>query len=183
MERYLIILIYCLIFSQSCLETNNQTEKQDAKSLQNVGEVKCNENFDSVLLKISQDFKPRDIDLSRSLSAKTSEFILNVDTICLRKQRVYQVFVGEILAKLYLYHLQCCNQGYDLLSMRQGAAAIIINEFMKLAGYNARNPEFLNSFKIVDCINSSTDLLQNPRIQPLLIQIKNEQQRIEKGVF
>jgi hypothetical protein len=65
-----------------------------------------------------------------------------------------------ILAKLAWHHLSCCNRHYDLYQMRDSAAAaVIINEFNKLAGYEGQRLEMLQSGAIVEYIE--TDFLLN----------------------
>src|SRR5688572_12785321 len=77
-----------------------------------------NLNYDSLLLKYSNTFKATEIGLDKCLSEEMSSFILNNDTSFLERRKECKNFITIILAKLYYHHLQCCNQGYDLLSMK-----------------------------------------------------------------
>jgi len=183
--RHIFFIITCsLTFLFSCSQSEQkQAQKQVASYTEPVKTLDCRENYDSMLLIISNEFKPDSIDLNKSLSEKASSFLLNVDTNCLRKQSMYDTFIAIILAKLYYHHLQCCNQGYDLLSMKEGAAKVIIDEFERLAGYDKKPTlEFLNSSKIVEYISPKSDLQKNSQIQSLLNKINKEQKRIQKGV-
>lgn len=183
MKYFFFILTCSLGFLFSCSESQ-QKPKQVASVTQQVNTTDCKENYDSMLLVISNEFEPKSINLNNSISSKASSFILNVDTNCLRKQSMYDTFIAIILAKLYSHHLKCCNQGYDLLSMKEGAAKVIIVEFEKMAGYDKKpNLEFLNSGKIVNYINSQPDLQKNLEIQSLLKEINKQEKRIERGVM
>lgn len=92
------------------------------------------------------------------------------------------LIIALILCKLALHHLKCCNQHYDLYQMREGAAAVIINEFNKLAGYEGKRLEMLNSGLITDYIGSDKILSANPTIITVMNAIKSEDKRIEKGI-
>jgi len=135
MKCFFFILTCSLGFLFSCSESQ-QKPKQVASVTQQVNTTDYKENYDSMLLVISNEFEPKSINLNNSISSKASSFILNVDANCLRKQSMYDTFIAIILAKLYSNHLKCYNQGYDLLSMKEGAAKVIIVEFEKMAGYD-----------------------------------------------
>ena len=87
------------------------------------------------------------------------------------------------MAKLYLHHLRCCNQGYDVLHMKEAGAIVIVNEYQKLLGYSNMRLEMLNSGLVEDYIKSDIVLESNRALKDLLLQIEAEQKRIEKGVF
>ncbi|MEI9811066.1 MAG: hypothetical protein WDO16_26035 [Bacteroidota bacterium] len=144
--------------------------------------IVCDQNYDSLLLKYADEFTPTTIDLNSSLSSDLKSFLLSVDTNCLRKQTEYRYFIALILEKLALYHLKCCNQHYDLYQMREGAAAVIINEFNKLAGNEGKRLEMLNSGLITDYINSDKTLSTNPAIINVMKAIESESKRIGKGI-
>lgn len=141
----------------------------------------CTDNYDTLLLKYSNQFTAVSIDLGMSLTPELSSFLLKIDTNCLRKQTEYQVFIITILAKLYYYHLVCCNQGYDLYSMTKGASGIIINEFEIIGNYKGKQFEMLNSGNVVEVIEDEKPLKNNKTIQELIKRIKKELARIEIG--
>src|SRR5687767_1814601 len=145
--------------------------------------IVCDQNYDSLLLEYANEFIPTTIKLNSSLSSDLRSFLLSIDTNCLRKQTAYKYFIALILEKLALHHLKCCNQHYDLYQMREGAAAVIINEFNKLAGYEGKRLEMLNSGLIVDYIKSDTMLSTNQAIFNVMNAHESESKRIEKGVF
>ena len=84
-----------------------------------------------------------------------------------------QFFIATILAKLYVYHIEYGEVGYDLLGMKTGAAKTIIKEFQILAGYNKRM-EFLNSGNVVSYIKQDPELRENKTLQKLVKQFKWE---------
>lgn len=178
-----VIFLFNFITMWGC---NSATDNKPAVKENNVSKVKqiiCDQDYDSLLLKYADEFTPTTIDLNSSVSSNLKSFLLAVDTNCLRKQREYKYFIALILGKLALHHLKCCNQHYDLYQMREGAAAVIINEFNKLAGYEGQRLEMLNSGLIKDYIESDTMLSANPIIINVMNTIKKEEIRIEKGIF
>jgi len=184
MKYVFCFLALSLSFLFSCSQGEQKQKKVGSLNQKVNTQFDCKENYDSMLMVISKEFEPTSIELNKSLSSNANSFLLNVDTNCLRRQSEYVVFITIILSKLYLHHLKCCNQGYDLLSMKDGAGGVIINEFENLVGYDKNaNLEFLNSFKIVDYIKSRPDLLKNPELRSLLKKIDKEEKRIEKGVM
>lgn len=168
-------LFYLIIFffAFACNYSNKTKETSKDKI--------CTTDYDSVLDKYSQSFEPSTIDLSKSLSPTLNLFLLNVDTNCLRKEKKYEVFITIILAKLNYYHLKCCNQGYDLQSMEQGGAKVIINEFKNIAGYKSQRLEMLNSSTVVDFIEHHQALKDNTTLKDILKKIDEEASRIDKG--
>ncbi len=67
---------------------------------------KCNVDFDSTLTRLAKSFSARDIGLGLSISGELNQFLIKVDTNCLRKQIKYQYFITVILAKLALYQVK-----------------------------------------------------------------------------
>ncbi len=177
--RY-IILLFNFISMWSCNSAVENKQAQNSSSA--TKNIICNQNYDSLLLRYANEFTPSTIDLNGSFSTDLRSFLLSVDTICLRKQAEYKYFIALILGKLALHHLNCCNQHYDLYQMREGAAALIINEFSKLAGYEGQRLEMLNSGLITDYIESDKMLSENPAIYSVMNAIKSEKKRIEKGI-
>jgi hypothetical protein len=176
-----IIILWFLIAITSCSENKKPSEKEEKKELSSMTSKACDENYDSLLLKYSDEFKAENVMLNKSLSPELSSFVLRIDTTCLRRQKEYRVFITTILAKLYYYHLICCNQGYDLRSMKEGASNVIINEFEVLGNYKEKGLEMLNSGNIIDFISTEESLKNNIPIQELVRKIKLESARIEKG--
>lgn len=178
----LLSIILNLFFLSSCHQNGNNVVMHSQTVADTIIKP-CNNDYDSLLVKYSNSFKATEIDLNKCLSEQEQSFILKVDTNCLEGQKEYKKFIAIILAKLYSHHLQCCNQGYDLLSMKEGAASIIISGFEKLAGYKGRNLEMLNSGTIVDYIDKEPSFKNNKTVQVLREDIRKEVQRIEKGNF
>lgn len=174
-------IILNLIILSSC----HGNIKADVKTpaLDTITPKLCNADYDSILIKYSNNFTATEIDLNKCLSKELSSFLLETDTICLEKQKEYKNFIANVLAKLYNHHLKCCNQGYDLLGMKNGAANIIIHYFQKTAGYNTANLEMLNSGTIVDFIDKEQSFKNNKTVQELRENIGKEVKRIEKGDF
>jgi len=175
MKFTFISLIVTLIFSCNTLSTRNSIEAGTS------GKQLCTDNYDSLLVKYANEFHASNIELNKSFSQQLDSFLTHVDTLCLRQQKEYKIFVVEILCKLCLYHLKCCNQGYDLLSMRTGAAKTLINEFIGIAGLKGHYLEMLNSEYVLDVIKNDKSLEKNEMIQNLSNKIKKEQERIKKG--
>ena len=180
--RYVIFL---LSFFSNCgcnYTTDNHATAKDS-TVNEIHKIVCNQNYDSSLVKYANEFTPTTIDLNSSLSSDLKTFLLSVDTNCLRKQTKYKYFISLILQKLAVHHLKCCNQHYDLYQMREGAATIIINEFNKLAGYEGQRLEMLNSGLVTDYIKMDSELSKSPIIGKSINAEKEEERRIEKGVF
>lgn len=178
----LLSIILNLFLLSSCHENENKIVLE-SQTIADTTIKPCINDYDSLLIKYSNSFKATEIDLNKCLSEQAQSFFLKVDTNCLVEQKEYRNFIAIILAKLYIGHLQCCNQGYDLLSMKEGAANIIISAFEKLAGYKGENLEMLNSGTIVDYIDKESLFMNNKTVQLLRKEIKKEEQRIEKGNF
>ncbi len=141
----------------------------------------CNNDYDSLLIKYAIDFKATNLELDKCLSPQLDSFLLHVDTNCLRKQKEYKTFIAIILAKLSIHHLQCCNQGYDLFSMENRGAKIIVDEFRRMSGYQNIHLEMLNSGFIFDFIESDKTLKENPAIKLLIKKHDKEADRIDAG--
>jgi hypothetical protein len=141
----LLVFILNFLCSWCCSSSLNNKAVPKNSNSNEPKTIVCNQNYDSLLLKYSNDFTPITVDLNKSLSSDLRSFLLSIDTTCLRKQNEYKYFIAFILEKLSLHYLKCCNQQYDLYQMREGAAAIIINEFNRLAGYENKDLEMLNS--------------------------------------
>jgi hypothetical protein len=171
-----MILTVLLTLLVSCHNGNINGEKANNPSLVT---TEC-PSYDSLLTRFADEFEAVEISLDKSLTNTVSDFLNKVDTTCLRTQREYEYFIAEILAKQYLHHLQCCNQGYDLLSMKKKSASIIVREFQVASGMSNPNLEMLNSGVIVDFIEKRPNLKTRGKLSSLLERIKNEQARIEK---
>lgn len=162
-----------LVFAFSCNFSNNTKEISRPRP--------CPTEYDRDLAKYSESFEASTIDLAKSISPSLDSFLIDVDTNCLRKEKRYKVFITTILAKLYYYHLKCCNQGYDLQSMAHGGAGVLINEFKRIAGYNELRLEMLNSSTVVDYVDHHQELKDNIKLNIILKKIYQETARIEKG--
>lgn len=180
----LLFFSIALIFIFSCNRssvnnTKDTVSKNDTAS--KVNESICNVDYDSSLLKYANNFKATTIRLDKSLSSELDSFLLFVDTNCLRKQKNYSLFIATVLAKLYCHHLKCCNQGYDLQSLEQGSAKIIIEDFKKMAGYQNQRLDMLNSGTVEDFIESRQDLKSNSQLKEIVKEIEKELTRLDKG--
>ncbi len=179
--RIFIFSIILIALSECGSQTsaNHDQEKQN-----NIvkGKQICNPADDSLLLKYGNEFTPTDLELDSSLSFDLKKYLSKVDTSCLRKVSNYRYFISMVLAKLYLYHLKCCDQSYDLYQMKTGEAAIIINEYDKVSGYNSQNLEMLSSGTIVEFINNDKILSANPSVHAQLNKIKLEEDRLRRGI-
>lgn len=168
-HTYLLILLFA--FSCNYSKKTNETSRQRP----------CPTEYDRDLAKYSESFEASTIDLDKSISPSLDSFLINIDTNCLRNEKGYKVFVTTILAKLYYFHLKCCNQGYDLQSMAHGGAGVLINEFKRIAGYNEQRLEMLNSSTVVDYIDHHQELKDNANLKVIVKEIAKETSRIEKG--
>jgi hypothetical protein len=181
---YLIILAVVNTDKKEFNKTLNENLQSDSLKVNDAVYhfIACN-NYDSALLKFSKDFVAMDIELYNSISPLLDSFLKHIDTNCLRKQNLYKFFISTILAKLAVHHLKCCNNGYDLYQMEGASANIIIHEFENLSGYRRNELEMLNSGSIFDFIKKDSSLGNNKLLKSLDIQYKNEERRIEKGIF
>jgi hypothetical protein len=173
------MLFGCIFLITYSCSSKSEKNKDGTKTV-----TLCDANSDSLLIKYANEFKVKAIDLSKSISVDLNLFLTEIDSNCLRNQRNYRLFISTILLKLHHYHLQCCNQGYDLLSMMDGGAAIVIDEFKRMGGYHQKvNAEFLNSGKIVDFVEGDSLLYSKQILRDLLRKIELESKRISKGTF
>lgn len=179
--RYIIFLFNLLNIWGCNTTSDNKTATKDS-TVNETKNIICDQNYDSSLVKYANEFAPTTIDLNSSLSSELKSFLLSVDTNCLRKQKEYKYFVALILQKFALHHLKCCHHFYDLYQMREGAAAIVVNEFNRLAGYEGQRLEILNSGLITNYIQSDKILSANPVIAEVMDAIRKEEARIEKGI-
>jgi hypothetical protein len=179
MNQMFHLLVIGILLTNCNVTTNNEVKESSGS----VRQGNCNQNHDTALLKYANEFNPTEINLQKNISKELDSFLLNAYTVCLRKQTKYEFFIAAILANLYYYHLSCCNQGYNLLSMKAGSAGIIINEFENLAGYKSQNLEMLNSEIIVDYLELHPQLRETPLLKLLLEKIKKEATRIDKGTI
>lgn len=180
--KILLITLNLFVIS-GCHENNSKKELHNSQPSMKVVYSPCDINYDSLFVKYCDGFKATEINLNKCLSKEVDSFILRTDTSCLEKQKEYKNFVVIVLAKLYNQHLKCCNQGYDLLSMKEGAAKVIINSFEKQAGYQGKNLEMLNSGTIVDYIDKEQLFKGSKAIYELREKIRNEAERIKRGNF
>jgi hypothetical protein len=141
----------------------------------------CSEDYDSTLIRYANDFTPKAIELNKTLSDGLASFLLKIDTNCLRQQKAYEKFIAIILSKLYYCNLKCCNQSYDLLFMKKGAARILIGEYERMAGYENQHLEMLSSSTIVGFIKKKPELADDVFVKEILVKIENEERRISKG--
>jgi hypothetical protein len=169
-----ILLIVIVIGFISCNENVSGNSKPLPTS---ITEPACNENYDSILAKLAHEFKPASVDLDRSISGRIDSFLLAADTVCLRNQKGYKLFIATILAKEFYYHVSIGHQGYDLQSMDGGGARIIVEDFKKMAGYQGRHLEMLNSGTIMDFIKKD-DSLKN-ELSYLIKQIEKKSDEVD----
>ena len=166
--------MYMLVFIAFFSNCNQVEKKKESHTLTQTRQIvqqrpiadSCN-NYDSLLSEYAENFKASTVNLDESISAELRNFINTIDTNCLRQQKQYKFFIAAIPAKLYVYHIEYGEVGYDLLGMKTGAAKIIIKEFQILAGYNKRL-EFLNSGNIVSYVKHDPDLRENKTLQKLI---------------
>ncbi|HEU4472906.1 MAG TPA: hypothetical protein VFR58_17550 [Flavisolibacter sp.] len=145
---------------------------------------KCG-NLDSLMKTLVNEFEPKTISLNEAIDGELRAFMFNVDLTCLKKQEYNREFVMSILAKQYLFHLKCCNQGYDLLTMRDNKAAeIIVESFIEIAGYSGSKLEMLNSGTVLKFIVSDSSMIRdNKFLKDIVSGIDRETARINEGVF
>jgi len=140
----------------------------------------CNTNFDTTLVRLAKSFCPKGIDVSHSMSNELNQFMLQVDTNCLRRQEKYSFFINVILAKVVLCQLKCCNQHYEMRQERDGAT-LIVNEFERMAGFQNKRIEFLSSCEVEVYINTTPKLKSNAYLNSIMVKIKKEENRIRSG--
>jgi hypothetical protein len=178
MNRFPFIALLVII-AFSCNNSKKESGmKEEYKTGNNNDTVKCKISYDSALLRYSDSFVASTIDLNESLNDEFKNYVLSLDTTCLRQQENYKYFIITMMAKLYLYHLKCCNQGYDLYQMTGNPAKIIINEFERIGKYERSQNEMLNSGMIVDVIAQDSSLKRSEKIDELVKKISVESKRI-----
>lgn len=154
---------------------------QIASSISNSKATPCL-SCDSLLVYYSESFLARDIDLGKSMSDSYSKFFTNTDTACLRSQQNYRYSILLVLSRLALYHLKCCNQGYDLFQMNGTATEKIVDEFLSISGISRDNTEMISSGYVLDFLTTDKVALSYPFIKEMLIEFQKEKKRIAKGI-
>src|ERR1043165_7328967 len=96
--RYLIF-IFNIISICGCNSLSNNKATKD-HSISETKAIKCDQNYDSLLLRYANEFTPTSVDLNSSLSSDLQSFLLAVDSNCLREQTEYKYFIALILGKL-----------------------------------------------------------------------------------
>jgi len=158
--------LFILFLIYSCQEKNRGSKEVTVDTNGNKQIPICN-NCDSALSKFSNNFVPKDLELSNSISPELDSFLRHADTNCLRKQNLYKPFLATIFAKLAVYHLKCCHQGYDLFQMKGTSANILVHEFENVSDYHRNKLEMLNSGVVFDFIQEDSSLESNKMLKEL----------------
>jgi hypothetical protein len=125
------------------------------------------------------DFKPSKIDLGDCMSDSLVAFLKSVDSSCLRSLQSYKKLVCGLLLKLYAHHVECCIQGYDLLSMKSGEAKIIIEEYEWITNVYNEKRDMLNSASVFYFVKEDSLLSKDPLINKIMQQIRGSKYFIE----
>ncbi len=171
MKKYFFLIV--IISFYSCKEESK--EKQLSDTIIQVDQ-KLNDSVNDLLTK-SKNYNPNHIDLSKA------KFLENFNVISIFKNEKYSTeakinIVNTILLKQYLYHLKKANQGYDLKSMRNGNAKIIIDYFLSTNNIDS-SKEFINSAVAYDTLKNN-ESKQDEEINQLIRSINKEVERINK---
>jgi hypothetical protein len=150
--RLIIALIYLSYFGLSCTSNSNKNgikknqieDSLKGDSVKNQGKetntsglkldtTNLFEKFQTAVGYYDPSKKPVQVDLSKNLGDTLSFYIemLWKNQSLLKDTSKIIKNVDIILLKLYLGHLKCCDQSYDVLSMRTGAAKDILDYFFK----------------------------------------------------
>lgn len=136
-RKIIFVLIIGLFFSCKDRNNNNADGKTDLSN-QTINQKQTLDWKAEVI-----DFTPDDVNLARNklLSVNSPDDFL-ADKAIPKEDKAFVVNI--ILLKLYLYHLQVANQGYNLLEMRTGNAKSIVDYFFEENSIN-EDQEFINS--------------------------------------
>ncbi len=137
----------------------------------------CNRVIDSLFDYVVK-FEPTEIRIDKSIKKdKILNSLLNrADMMCFKQdEKKSKYIVAIILLKQYLFHLKCCNQSYDLLSMKEGNAQKIIDYFLLMTQQNEYNIEVLSSQKIVQYAYHDGYLCGVASINEVLIDIAKQE--------
>lgn len=150
MIRNIAISLVLMVFF-SCKEKS--ALKNDVKMGSEIQKDYTENNFNWRMKII--DFQPNEIDLSRNQFLH-DESLINFlsDELISKDDREYVVNV--ILLKLYLYHLQQANQGYNLLTMRNNENAKAIIDYFFEQNSISINQEFVNSAVAYNLLKDKT---------------------------
>jgi hypothetical protein len=155
------------------IDTVSKIQKKNAPAV-------CNSNFDTTLVRLAKSFHATNSDVTHSMSRELNQFMLQVDTNCLRKQKMYRFFINAILAKVVLHQLRCCNQHYEMRHEKDGAE-VILNEFEMMAGFRNKQIEFLSSYEVEAYIQKTPDLHTNAYLKSIMKKINTQGTRISSG--
>jgi hypothetical protein len=187
-------IIVCCLFLLGCSQTADKVKNTDTDSgTHNAPVIRtgsapavCDVDYDTTLVRLAKAFKATDIDLWHSMPEELNQFMIKVDTNCLRKQKQYPFFISTILAKLVLYQLTCCHQHYELRATSKGGplgATVIVNEFEWMAGFQNKVTDMLNSGEVEKYILKTPQLESNPYLKRIMLKIKKAEDNISKGVY
>jgi hypothetical protein len=110
-------------------------------------------------------------------------------TIRTTNNATHDKWLAVIFLKVYLDHLRCCHQGYELRTNPANKVDSVedplLYEFVsstKLFDLNKRI-EFINSGTAESWVTETPSLLSEPEVKTILAQIKPVQDSIAKGLY
>jgi hypothetical protein len=165
-----------LFFIISCLNKNKEYPKQGVVEQKNTILI-TNKSLDSLLFYVSS-FTPSTIDINKlELFEKFDvNFIFNQDYYKNKSKKNHIATI--IILKQYLFHLKRSNQSYDIKSMRNGNAKIIIDYFFDINKIDTTQESISSSIAYIKLTeNESKDY--DKKISEILQEIENELKRIE----
>jgi hypothetical protein len=135
---------------------------------------------DSLFKIYAEAFMPTKLGLDKCLPDAFDTLLNKIDSNCLRSLPHYKYSILLVLLKLYNYDIRVGHQGYDLLTMKEGASKIIINEFELIGGYKSERLEMLNSGTVLDVIDKEKELKSNPTLKKYYEEVKQSIKKQEK---
>lgn len=184
MAVFKLLVWLCILslggFSNTVLAYNQAHIKQVE-----IENVECDKLLDT-LTNYARKFKPTELRLDKSITkdSKLNAMLSRIDMACLKNsENKSKYIVAIILLKQYAYHLKCCNQSYDLLTMADGNAKILVDYFLILTKQNKSSLELLSSHKVVELAYKDEYLCAISSINEVLVEIVKQEKRIvKKGV-
>lgn len=163
-RKIILVLIVFVICSCRNRSTTNLKDEIGSESQSDIQEKA--KDWKSEIIR----FEVRQIDLSREQFLSDESLIKYLEDESISKGDKDFV-VNVILLKLYLYHLKRANQGYNLITMRNGNAKFIIDYFFKENSIST-DEEFVNSAVAYNLMKKDT--LNSAIINELMNSIESE---------
>lgn len=151
MLKYIATIAILSVFT-FCSNKNREVENPKSESLDTTLLV------NTFRVEISK-LKSNAININKNLSDSLKDVINVLDSIQLndKYQETINLYSIYAMLKLYNYHLECCQQAFNVNEMKKGEAKYIIDNALKYIKYSVKNPEMTASSIFYYSIKDTTN--------------------------